>query len=873
MFKRSFDLVFSLVGLIIVSPILLLIAVLIKLTSKGPIFFKQERIGKGGKPFSIFKFRTMVSNAESEGPKITAKNDSRITSIGSILRWAKLDELPQLINVLMGNMSVVGPRPEVPNMVDYYTDEQKQVLSVKPGIIGANQILARNESDMYPEGIEDTEIYYVKHILPEKLKIDLDYVKKSSFRYDMKILLCGVSATIFGSVQARIFMDGKIPMFLIPIDLILICLSYFLAYALRFDLAIPQSELKVFTLTLPIVLIIRIFIFYLFGIYKNIWKYAGINDLLTIIKACSLTSVISVVFIFFLGINETSRSIFLIDWIIIMILMSGLRLFVRILTEKVSIKEKFANMNIERKNIVIIGAGDIGEMALRELERNVKYRYIMVGFIDDDIQKLGKTIHGIKVIGTIQDIPNLSKPYRIDEAFLAISRLASDKIKSIVKHCEDAGIKSRIVPAVVDTLNGKIRLQKIRDIEISDLFGRETVKLDFSAISNFILNKKVLVTGAGGSIGSELCRQIAEYQPRNMTLIDRNENYLHDVQCELEANFKTLPMKFMIADITVKSKMEKIFDSVRPEIVFHAAAQKHVPLSENNPDEAVRNNIFGTQILAKLSNKYKTGHFVMVSTDKAVNPTGVMGVTKRIAELYIKAFSHISNTSYVTVRFGNVVNSNGSVIPMFLKQIEKGGPVTVTHPDIVRFFMSIPEAVQLILQAVTMGRNGEIFVLDMGEPVKILDLATELIKRSGLIPNKDIKIEFTGLRPGEKLFEELIGNGERVLLTSHNQLNVLGSNNGVAITEFDQHFDELFGLVKALEYEKIKEKLHEMVPEYIYKETDLPERIKPVIQKKLFTIASSAQKVNNELKNKQEVNDSSEICSSDEIVDEKVLSA
>lgn len=850
--KRLFDIVCSVVGLIMTAPFFLICAILIKLDSRGSVFFRQVRVGKGGKPFKIFKFRTMVRNAESAGPKITGNNDSRVTSVGSVLRWSKLDELPQLINVLVGNMSFVGPRPEVPEVVNYYTEAQRHVLSVKPGIIGANQILARNESDLYPEGVEDTETYYIKHILPEKLKIDLDYVKKSSFRYDLNLLFVGIVTTILGAAQARIFLEAKIPAFLLPIDMVLVGLAYFFAYLLRFDWHIPPDDKRIFALSLPIVMLTRITIFFILRIYKNIWKYVGISDVFLIVKACTFSSVISVVLIFFLGIRVFSRSVFLIDWILVMLFVGGLRVMLRIMTERISFRERFKNMSVERRNILIVGAGDVGEMALRELARNVKYRYNAVGFIDDDPQKFGKRIHGIKVLGPISDIPSLAKPYRVDEAFLAISRLSSSAVKSIVNSCEEAGIKCRIVPAVVDALNGKIHLNKIRDIEIADLFGREPVQLDFTSIKKFISNKKVLITGAGGSIGSELCRQVAEYQPNSMVLVDRNENYLHDIQCELERNFKHLPIAFKIADITNKAKMDCIFSSFQPEIVFHAAAQKHVPLSESNPDEAVKNNILGTQVLVRLANKSKTDCFVMVSTDKAVHPTSVMGVTKRVAEMYIQAFSKSSHTRFVTVRFGNVMNSNGSVVPMFIKQIERGGPVTVTHPDIERFFMSIPEAVQLILQAVTMGRNGETFVLDMGQPIKILDLATELIKRAGFTPNKDIKIEFTGLRPGEKLFEELVGKGEQVLLTEHSQLNVLRSESMLRIDRLEKEIDELSNLTKNIAYEKIIEKLHEIVPEYGQMDGTLPERPKRINSRQLMALTTGSQEQSNIMENSGE---------------------
>ena len=818
--KRLFDIIFSLIGLILVFPILLVCAILIKLNSKGSIFFKQTRIGQGEKPFKILKFRTMVTNAESVGPKITTKNDNRITPIGNMLRWLKFDEIPQLINVFAGDMSFVGPRPEVPEIVKLYTEKQKEVLKVKPGIIGANQILARNESDLYPDGIENAEAYYIKHILPEKLNIDLDYVKKSSFSYDMKLLLGGIIQTIIGAAQAHVFKEAKVPALLFPIDLIFICLAYFLAYALRFDWKIPHADFRIFAITLPIVLLTRISIFLYYKVYRHIWKYVSINDLIILIKACLLSSLIYVVLIFFLGLGAVSRSVFLIDLILVLVFISGIRISLRILTQRISIRERFEHINTIRKNIIIIGAGDVGEMALRELERNVKYKYTMVGFIDDDPQKLGKMIHGVRVIGTIKDIPVLAKPYRIDEAFLAISRINSDAIRSILKQCDEAGIKCRIVPAIVDSLNGKIYLNKIRDIEISDIFGRQPVELDFSGIGKFITDSKILITGAGGSIGSELSRQIAEYKPNTLILVDRNENYLHEIQCELENYHKSLPMHFILADIKEEKKMEKIFTSFQPEIVFHAAAQKHVPLSEANIDEAVKNNIHGTKILAKLSNKYRTTHFVMISTDKAVNPTSVMGVTKRIAEKYIQSLSKNCYTKFVIVRFGNVMNSNGSVVPMFVKQIERGGPVTVTHPDIERFFMSIPEAVQLILQAVIIGRNGEILILNMGNPVKILDLASELIKRAGFTPNRDIKIEFTGLRPGEKLFEELVGKEEEVLITSHSQLKVIRSNNIIELNEFEQKISQLLNFVQDNDPSKFKEKFQEIVPEYNHPENN-----------------------------------------------------
>jgi len=844
MLKRVFDFVFAFFALLIASPVLLICGILIKLNSKGPVFFKQIRVGLDGQLFKIYKFRTMVNRSDQKGSQVTARNDSRITSIGHILRWTKLDELPQLINVLKGEMSLVGPRPEVPSIVNYYTETQKQVLSVTPGIVGVNQILRRNESDEYPDGIEDTEGYYIKHILPEKLKYDLEYVKKHSFLYDLKLLLGGILATLIGAPQARIFIESKLPAFLVPIDVMLIIFSYFLAYDLRFEWKIPEEEFRILLMTLPIVLVIRMSIFFLFKIYKTLWKYVSVRDFVTIFKATTLSSILIIGAVFFGNLRLASRSIFVIDWMLTFFFIGGIRFFLRIIKESDSLSKVGFIRHPIRKNVLIVGAGNVGEMLFRELKRDDKYKFHVVGFVDDDDKKIGKTIHGVKVLGNRKSIPDLIAPFNVDEVFLAIPNISSDEIRNIIRYCEQANVKYRIVPAVIDLLSGHIYLSKIRNVEISDLFGRKPIKLDFSAICEFISNRRVLVTGAGGSIGSELCRQIAEYKPKRLILVDRNENYLHEIQCELKSNFPGLSAYFKIADITDEEKMDKFFHAYEPEIVFHAAAQKHVPLSERNPDEAIKNNIIGTKILARLADRYKVSHFVMISTDKAVNPTSIMGVTKRAAELYIQSFSATSYTKFITVRFGNVMNSNGSVVPMFLRQIERGGPVTVTHPEIERFFMSIPEAVQLVLQAITMGKNREIFILDMGESIKIVDLAIELIKRAGLKPNEDIEIKFTGLRPGEKMFEELIGQDEEVIPTRHSHVKTLKSNHVPNIEILERLIHELSIVSKGMDYIKIKEKIKEIVPEYTAPEIEVKQRMQPfsssnLVQKKSVNVALS----------------------------------
>ena len=820
MLKRTFDVIVALVGIIITFPIFVICAILIKINSKGPIIFRQKRVGKNENIFTLFKFRTMRFEANQNSAKITRKNDARITSVGQILRWSKLDELPQLLNVFKGDMSFVGPRPEIPEIVVHYSEVQKNVLSVRPGIIGPAQIYGRNESDAFPDDVEDTEKYYIEQILPKKIKIDLNYIEKSRFLYDLKLLLSGIWITIIGASQAQVFMESKISAILLPLDVFLVSLSYTLAYNLRFEWVIPAEEMKIFLISLPIVVLVQMLSFLIFRIYKSLWRYISIEDLISIFKATTLGTIITVVIIFFIGLRVASRSVFFIDWILTFLFIGGVRSFLRIAAERASSKKPTKIYENVKKNILIIGAGDLGEMVLREINRNGKYQYNVIGLVDDDEQKLGKEIHGVKVLGTREDIHQIARITRVDEAYIAINELSSNEIKSILALCEKTNLKYRIVSAAIDSFDGNFQFSKIRNIEVSDLFGRKPVALDFTAIRKFIFGKSILVTGAGGSIGSELCRQIVEYNPQSIVLVDRNENYLHAVQTELETNFPKLYMSFIIADITNRVKIEKIFKKHQPEIVFHAAAQKHVPLSESNPDEAVLNNVIGTQILARTAHKYQIDQFVMISSDKAVNPANVMGASKRLAELFIRSFSRNSLTKFVIVRFGNVMGSNGSVVPTFLKQIEKGGPVTVTHPEIVRYFMSIFEAVQLVIQAVTMGKNGEIFILEMGEQIKIIDLAKELIRRAGLIPDKDIHIKFTGIRPGEKMFEELVAKNEDVLKTSHEQVRVLKSNNVVNVEVYDREISILSKLVKKMDNSKIKEKLRELVPEFSPQKTD-----------------------------------------------------
>ncbi|MBM4103987.1 MAG: polysaccharide biosynthesis protein [Planctomycetes bacterium] len=461
------------------------------------------------------------------------------------------------------------------------------------------------------------------------------------------------------------------------------------------------------------------------------------------------------------------EGVLMLDLFTTIMLLSGVRMVVRLYHE-----EFFSEHRGIVRRFLIVGAGNAGEALLREMIRRRDSQYEVVGFVDDDPAKRDTEINGIPVLGTVDDLASICKKRSIDEIAVAIPSASRTQLRRVVQVCQGAKIRFSTVPSLMDIAAGKLQVSQMRDVDINDLLGREVVNLDMEQIHVFLKDNVILVTGAGGSIGSEMCRQVCAFEPRKLLLLEQAENPLFFIERELRESFPAVPLESIIADITDRVRMEQLFNCYRPQVVIHAAAHKHVPLMEQNPGEAIKNNIIGTRTVADTADAFGAECFVMISTDKAVNPTSIMGSSKRVAEMYIQDLNKTSKTHFVTVRFGNVLGSNGSVVPIFKQQIAAGGPVTVTHPEMRRYFMTIPEASQLVLQAAAMGQGGEIFVLDMGEPVKIVDLARELITLSGFRPGEDIEIEFTGLRPGEKLFEELSIEGENMVATRHPKIAV-----------------------------------------------------------------------------------------------------
>ena len=594
------------------------------------------------------------------------------------------------------------------------------------------------------------------------------------------------------------------------LDVTLIVAAFALAFLLRFDFQIPADQSSAMLQGLVIILAVKSAIFIASGMYRCIWRYASLRDAYEIFKVVTLSSVVSALALLLTkGPFALPRSIYFLDWFLLFSLVAGSRLLWRVYRET-----KYIPSLHKGKKTLIIGAGEAGNLLLKEIRKEADSPYNVIGFVDDDIEKRGMRLSGVRVLGGTNRLCALVRKHAIEEVIFAIPSGDRELMRRVIANCERSKARFKTLPGITAIVDGKVSMSQIKDVEIEDLLGRDPVMLDQTAIRNYLTDKRVLVTGAAGSIGSEICRQVARFKPAKLVLFDHAETPLFYIEKELAAAFPDLRIIPMVGDVKNQERVEAVFDEFCPEVVFHAAAYKHVAMMEYNPAEAVLNNVLGSRIVADAAHKTKVRNFVMVSTDKAVNPTNVMGATKRSAEIYVQALAAKSQTKFTTVRFGNVLGSNGSVIPLFKEQIKNGGPVTVTHSDVVRYFMTIPEASQLVMQAGCIGRGGEIFVLDMGEPVRILSLAEELIRLSGLIPYKEIDIQFTGLKPGEKLFEELLIDGEGIRPTSHKKIRVMAPVE-TDLRKVSQDLDELFAHARNQEIKELLKSLRRIVPEFV----------------------------------------------------------
>ena len=600
---------------------------------------------------------------------------------------------------------------------------------------------------------------------------------------------------------------------LILLDIMSIVVAAFTALYIRFDFSfngIPSEYLQKFERIIPYSIIITLVFFAIWKLYKSVWRYASATELLNIVFATTCASVGQIIICHLLN-EKMPRSYYVLYWFLLFGMTCIIRFSYRILRLINSKRSEFSGKK-ERNNVMLIGAGAAANAILKEIETS---RYLNLNakcIIDDNSGCHGKFLRGVPIVGGRNKIIDAVGEYGIDEIIFAIPSASTRVRKEILDICKETGCKMRTLPGMYQLINGDVSIAKLKEVEIEDLLGRDPIKINTEEVLGYVKDKTVLVTGGGGSIGSELCRQIAAHQPQQLIIVDIYENNAYDIQQELIRKYPKLDLVVLIASVRNKERIDSIFEKYRPNIVYHAAAHKHVPLMEVSPNEAIKNNVFGTYRTVQAADKYGTEKFVLISTDKAVNPTNVMGASKRMCEMVIQMMNRQSKTNFVAVRFGNVLGSNGSVIPLFKKQIAEGGPVTVTDPNIIRYFMTIPEAVSLVLQAGAYAHGGEIFVLDMGEPVKIVDLATNLIKLSGYKPGEDIEIKFTGLRPGEKMYEELLMSEEGLKKTA-NKMIYIGKPIDFDDDVFKKQLDKIYRDAYD-ESDKIRQDIKEMVPTY-----------------------------------------------------------
>ncbi|MGQ9598719.1 MAG: SDR family NAD(P)-dependent oxidoreductase [Anaerolineae bacterium] len=782
--RRVLDLGIAVTGLVVLSPVLLVLAVLVRLTSPGPILYRSPRVGKHGRPFYLLKFRTMVADADQIGPGITIQEDPRITPFGRWLRGHRLDELPQLWNVLVGDMSLVGPRPEDPRYVAHYRPDQRRVLEARPGITGPAQITFRNEPERLRNSA-DPEAAYLREIMPAKLSLDLAYLERRTVWSDLGILINTL----------RIYVGNRL---LILLDLVSLSISYVFAFAIRFDNVMFFDQLALYWPVLFPLLGIKLMVFEQLGLYRRLWRYASVRELLAVVWAVLLGSTLGGLLILFFWVWPTPtlftgfpRSVIAIDAMLTLLLVGGVRFAARWRQE---IRAGLVPRDREppkTQRALIVGAGEAGVMAAREMVRNPHLGYQLVGFLDDDPDKQGLHIYGAPVVGPLADLSYWATKLRADQVLIAMPTAPGSVVRRVVELARNAGLEVRTLPGYDELIQGQVSVQRVRGVRLEDLLRRAPTPMDLDGVAAYLTGAAVLVTGAGGSIGSEICRQVARFGPELLLLFDHAENSLYQIEIELQRDFPALHTAPIMGNVRDRAKLEQVISRYHPQVLFHAAAYKHVTLMESSEDEAVLNNIIGTRNVILTAEAGQVSRLVFISSDKAVDPVSIMGSTKRVGELLIQHAARRTGCSYVVVRFGNVLGSQGSVVPLFQAQIAAGGPVTVTHPEATRYFMTIPEAVRLVLQAAALGKGGEVFVLDMGQPLRIYDLACDLIRLHGLEPESDIPIVFTGLRPGERLHETLYTAAEQVQQTAHPGIQVATEEPPIPAQELDLVVDEL----------------------------------------------------------------------------------
>ena len=777
--KRSLDIIVGLTALVLLLPVGAAIALAVVLDSSGRAIYGARRVGRDGRSFTMWKFRSMARGAEQAGPGVTGAYDGRVTRVGAVLRRTKLDELPQLINVVLGQMSLVGPRPEAPQYVERWTPEERQVLSMRPGITGPTQVAFVDEEQ---ELVGLVDEMYEREVMHAKLAIDLEYVRAYRLRRDFAIL-ARTAAALFGTrarrarTRPRRYTFGERLAAARPgavlLDAALAAVMALLAVGLRIDRNNIFAAAAEYWVFIPLAAVVRPTVFLVAGAYLRVWRYPTISDVALIFSSLAAGSLVMAIALFFVmqpsgfpGSLGFPRSALLIEFLLSLLVLGGIRFASRVRQEEVD-PAPSAAMAGPPKPVLIYGAGEAGAQLVREMRRNRMLRLDPVGFIDDHERARGQRIYGLEVLGRGEDLPRIVADRNVAEVIVAMPRLAGHELRRIVALCDAAKVAVRTLPGVQELLDDSVSVNRIRAVRVEDLLRREPQDIPLEPIRSLVAGRTVLVTGAGGSIGSEACRQVSACGATKIVLLEQAETPLFFIDEEIRRRFPGVSVVPILGDITQQAEVERVMREHRPAIVLHAAAHKHVPLSEQNPAAAVLTNVRGTRIVAEAAAAHGVEAFIFISTDKAVDPSSVMGATKRVGEAIVRDVGRDAAGRFVVVRFGNVMGSQGSVLELFRQQIADGGPVTITHPDMTRYFMTIPEAVRLILLAGAIGERGAIHVLNMGEPIRIVDLARQLLRLSIPSGDKDIAIVFTGLRPGEKMEEQLFGEGEERLPTEY----------------------------------------------------------------------------------------------------------
>ncbi len=788
--KRLMDIAASGLGLLLLWPLFLVVAVLVKLEDGGRVIFRQLRVGRGCKSFYILKFRTMQMDAPSKGLPITVRNDGRITAIGALLRGSKIDELPQLWNVFVGEMSLVGPRPEVPRYVDLFRAEFTEILAVRPGITDLASIKFRNESSLLSEA-EDPEAVYVQRILPEKLRLSRQYVRNASVSYDLQLVFTTLACLFYPARAVERIVDILSP-YRYWLGMLMqaaaVSVAYLVAYEIRFDGRVPADEAALALRMLPVVLLVRMLWLNAFQLFHGVWRYSGVRDLRNIVLGVTLgTFTWWAAAHFAFGATGFSRGVLAVEWLLSITFLAGLRVGRRLHREL----RPDASPN---RRVLLVGDEDPMARVARDLLDRPAHDCHIVGMLNGDIRRKGARIHGIRVLGTKSDLVDVIRQTDPDEVLFAMPSASPEAREALLQQCRTMGKNARLAPDMSEVLLKRESPKLGGDYSPEDLLFREAIRTDGEYARAVIQDRCVMITGAGGSIGSEISRQVAAQKPSRLVLFERHEFALYEIERELRRLHPDLVLEPVIGDVADYVRVDLTMAEFKPRVVFHAAAYKHVPMMERNPSEALRTNVVGTRTVAQAAIRHQSETFLLISTDKAVEPVCMMGISKRMAELSVQMLKKECRTKLLTVRFGNVLESSGSVLPLFREQIERGGPVTVTHAEVTRLFMTVPEAVQLILHAANMGSGGEVFVLDMGKPIRILDMAKALIRLYGLEPGKDIPIHITGLRPGERLFEKLLNDHETVWKSNHPKILR-------AVSDGDEHFvrEELTRLLRESE--------------------------------------------------------------------------